>query len=106
MERPAITALADLLRRHIDPSKSRLETMALLTVGMIGARTVNLVHVADERGLSGARSSDGPITARTRASTASVLALVPQACAKRRACSGFTVTNGRTPAKPRSRAAW
>lgn len=50
MERPVITALADLLRRHVDLSKSRLETMALLTVGMIGARTVNLVHVADERG--------------------------------------------------------
>ena len=30
--------------------KSRLETMALLTVGMIGARRVNLVHGADERG--------------------------------------------------------
>ena len=29
---------------------ARLETMALLTVGMIGARTVNLVHVANERG--------------------------------------------------------
>ena len=50
MERPVITALADLLRRHVDLGKSRLETMALLTVGMIGARTVNLVHVADERG--------------------------------------------------------
>jgi len=50
MERPVITALADLLRRHVPLSKSRLETMALLTVGMIGARTVNLVHVADERG--------------------------------------------------------
>lgn len=50
MERPVITALADLLRRHVPLGKSRLETMALLTVGMIGARTVNLVHVADERG--------------------------------------------------------
>lgn len=50
MERPVITALADLLSRHVDLGKSRLETMALLTVGMIGARTVNLVHVADERG--------------------------------------------------------
>jgi Transposase DDE domain len=50
MDRPVITALADLLRRHVDLGKSRLETMALLTVGMIGARTVNLVHVADERG--------------------------------------------------------
>lgn len=52
MERPVITALADLLRGHVDLSKSRLETLALLTVGMIGARTVNLVHVADERGTS------------------------------------------------------
>ena len=50
MERPVITALADVLRHHVDLGKSRLETMALLTVGMIGARTVNLVHVADERG--------------------------------------------------------
>lgn len=50
MERPVITALAELLRGHVNLSKSRLETMALLTVGMIGARTVNLVHVADERG--------------------------------------------------------
>ena len=38
---PLITALADLLRRHVPLGKSRLETMALLTVGMIGARTVN-----------------------------------------------------------------
>ena len=52
MDRPVITALADLLRRHVPLGKSRLETMALLTVGMIGARTVNLVHVADERGAS------------------------------------------------------
>ena len=36
MDRPVITALADLLRRHVALSKSRLETMALLTVGMIG----------------------------------------------------------------------
>jgi hypothetical protein len=50
VERPVITALGDLLRRYVPLGKSRLETMALLTVGMIGARTVNLVHVADERG--------------------------------------------------------
>lgn len=50
MDRPVITALAEVLRRHVDLNKSRLETMALLTVGMIGARTVNLVHIADERG--------------------------------------------------------
>jgi Transposase DDE domain len=50
MDRPVIAALAEQLRRHVELSKSRLETMALLCVGMIGARTVNLVHVADERG--------------------------------------------------------
>ena len=50
MERPVITALAELRRRHVPVGKSRLETMALLTVGMIGARTVNLLPVADERG--------------------------------------------------------
>ena len=50
MDRPVITALADLLRRHVPLGKSRLETMALRTVGMIGASTVNPVHVADERG--------------------------------------------------------
>lgn len=50
MELPVITALSQELRRHVGLSKSRLETLALLTVGMISARTVNLVHVADERG--------------------------------------------------------
>ena len=47
MERPVITALADLRRRHVPLGKSPLEMMALLTVGMIGVRTVNLVPVAD-----------------------------------------------------------
>lgn len=50
MERPAITALTKQLSRHVILGKSRLETLAMLTVGMISARTVNLVHVADERG--------------------------------------------------------
>ncbi len=50
MDRPVITAVAFEPRRHVDLGKSRLETTALLTVGMIGARTVDLVHVADERG--------------------------------------------------------
>jgi hypothetical protein len=45
-----ITALGEQLKRHVNLGKSRRETLALLTVGMIGARTVNLVHVADERG--------------------------------------------------------
>lgn len=50
MDRPVIAALASVLRRHVDLSKSRLETMALLVIGMIGARTVNLAHLACERG--------------------------------------------------------
>ncbi len=43
-------ALIEKLSLHIDLSKSRLETLALLITGMIGARTVNLSHVASERG--------------------------------------------------------
>jgi hypothetical protein len=50
MERPVIAALAELLRAHVGLSKSRLETMALIVVGVIGARTVNLAHLASERG--------------------------------------------------------
>jgi Transposase DDE domain len=43
-------ALAFRLSPHIELSKSRLETLALLITGVIGARTVNLSHVASERG--------------------------------------------------------
>jgi len=43
-------ALALTLSTHIDLSKSRMETLVLLITGMIGARTVNLSHVASERG--------------------------------------------------------
>ncbi len=43
-------ALSEKLSPHIDLSKSRLETLALLITGMIGARTVNLSHIASERG--------------------------------------------------------
>ena len=50
MDRPVIAALAEVLRAHVGIGKSRLETMALAVVGMIGARTVNLAHVASERG--------------------------------------------------------
>jgi hypothetical protein len=50
MENRTITALADRLRACIPLSKSRLETLCLLIVGAIGARTVNLGHVATERG--------------------------------------------------------
>lgn len=42
--------LTEKLSPHIDLGKSRLETLALLITGMIGARTVNLSHIASERG--------------------------------------------------------
>jgi hypothetical protein len=50
MELPVITDLSRELCRHVGLGKSRLETLSMLVVGMISARTVNLVHVADERG--------------------------------------------------------
>jgi len=50
MQNRVVTALAARLRAHIPLSKSRLETLCLLIVGAIGARTVNLGHVATERG--------------------------------------------------------
>ncbi|MEJ2330864.1 MAG: IS4 family transposase [Gammaproteobacteria bacterium] len=45
-------ALADLqkaLTPHVPLGKSRIETLCLLVLGMIGARTVNLTHIATER---------------------------------------------------------
>jgi len=45
-------ALADLqktLTPHVPLGKTRLETLCLLLLGMIGARTVNLTHIATER---------------------------------------------------------
>jgi Transposase DDE domain len=45
----AITALRGILRPHVDLSKSRVETLCLIVVGMISARTVNLTHIASER---------------------------------------------------------
>ena len=48
---------------------------------------------ADEASV-GRRSTAAPICASTRASTASVLARWPRACAKRRACTGLTRTSG------------
>jgi hypothetical protein len=47
-----IHALADLqktLTPHVPLGKSRLETLCILLLGMIGARTVNLTHSATER---------------------------------------------------------
>lgn len=49
MPSPSLTALMGTLTCHVDLSKSRLEALALLLVGMIGARTVNLSYVANER---------------------------------------------------------
>ena len=49
MPHRAITALAGILRPRIDLGKSRLETLCLIVVGMVSARTVNLSHLACER---------------------------------------------------------
>ena len=49
MSQRAITALAASLQPRVDLGKSRLETLCLLIVGMVGARTVNLGHIACER---------------------------------------------------------
>ena len=49
MSHPAIATLRGYLRPHLDLSKSRLETLCMIVVGMIGARTVNLSHIASER---------------------------------------------------------
>ena len=53
MEKRMITALAENLGRHVELSKSRLETLGMLMLGMISARTVNLANVAPERGAMG-----------------------------------------------------
>lgn len=50
MSHQAAAALAETLRGHVSLGKSRLETLCMLVVGMIGARTVNLGHIATEAG--------------------------------------------------------
>jgi hypothetical protein len=49
----AIATLRDTLRPHLGPhlglSKDRVETLALIVVAMVSARTVNLSHLAAER---------------------------------------------------------
>ena len=45
----AIRALDGILSPHVSLSKSRVETLCLLVVGMVSARTVNLGHIACER---------------------------------------------------------
>ena len=49
MHHRAIATLQEVLRPHVGLGKSRLETLCLLVVGMISARTVNLSHLACER---------------------------------------------------------
>lgn len=49
MPHRAVAALAEILRPGIALGKSRLETLCLIVVGMVSARTVNLGHLAAER---------------------------------------------------------
>ena len=50
MQNRTIAALAERLRTCFPLSKSRLDTLCLLIVGAIASRTVNLGHIASERG--------------------------------------------------------
>jgi hypothetical protein len=52
MSHQAITALAQRLRGHVGLGKSRLDTLCMLVIGMVGARTVNLGHIATAAGRS------------------------------------------------------
>jgi hypothetical protein len=45
----ALATLEQSLRPHLPLSKDRRETLALLVVGMVSARTVDLSHIASER---------------------------------------------------------
>ena len=45
----AIAALRDTVRPHLGLSKDRVETLAMMVIAMISARTVNLSHLAAER---------------------------------------------------------
>ena len=49
MPNQAITALLEILRPEIGLSKRRLETLCLIVIGMVSARSVNLSHLACER---------------------------------------------------------
>ena len=50
MSHQAVTALSRTLRGHVGLGESRVETLCMLVVGMVGARTVNLSHIATEGG--------------------------------------------------------
>lgn len=49
MPNRGITALTEILRPEIDLSKSRLETLCPLVLGMVSARSMNLSHIASQR---------------------------------------------------------
>ncbi|WP_394156141.1 hypothetical protein [Loktanella salsilacus] len=49
MPNRAIAALTEILRPETELSKSRVETLCLMVLGMVGARSVNLSHIACER---------------------------------------------------------
>lgn len=42
------TALIGSLSAHLGVSKSRLETLSMLLIGLIHGRTVNLTHIASQ----------------------------------------------------------
>lgn len=46
MSHQVIAALARTLRGQVGLGKRRLETLCMLVVGMVGARAVNLTHIA------------------------------------------------------------
>ncbi len=48
MPRHLLDTLKVTLSPHVDLSKSRLETLSLLMMGLIHGRTVNLSHVASQ----------------------------------------------------------
>jgi hypothetical protein len=50
MSQQSVAALSRTLRGHVGLGKSRLDTLCMLVVGMIGARTVNLGHIATGAG--------------------------------------------------------
>jgi len=45
----AIATLGETVRPHVGLSKDRVETLGMIVVGMVSARTVNLSHLASER---------------------------------------------------------
>lgn len=49
MLRHAIATLGETVRPHVGLSKDRVETLGMIVVGMVSARTVNLSHLAAER---------------------------------------------------------